>query len=503
MTGRILFKQYVELTPGSPTTLTHEVARGTLENGVYDATIPAYDSVLPVLVEVSDHQGHVIASAQESVRQSGRGLPFVVMAGSAQHFDDTEAVISVSELPTDWWAYDPVLSLWIAAPVTDRNAWQALGEWVSSGGSLVIFSGSDFYKWDSPLARSLLPITNPTLLELEDGSSILSGSPRVGTAVLLAKEGEPLLLRWQYAGGFVTLVTARIEDLNEADLQRIAVRVPGSSRLGSPDRLGEAILNQTPVLRPMYAFAPVVVLLLVGGVCLFYRLSARRLVLSLVGFGAFIGLLSVGCGFYTNHIGRMAYQYRIITDVRVQTSFGISSHSYAFFALDPTAAEIEHEAGSFPIQASFQTTRRAVYGLQSDLGVSYLPIPARTRRFVRTNTAARADVVLYLDSASQTAHVVNEGGPVLAALLFSDGLFYALPPIDSDAGIDIAALRPLSSSAMNRQESRVYAAVSDWLVSCPGTWILTYREHDQLIQGGGLPTKVSLVEVQAVEGVES
>jgi hypothetical protein len=503
ITGTIIVKQYVEIVPGEPTTLTHEIARGTLENGVYRATLPAYDSVLPVLVEVLDQTGQPVASASESVRQATRGLPFAVIAGAAYHFDDTEAVVGLSELPSDWWAYDPVQSVWIASPLTDRNTWRGLGEWVTAGGSLVLFSGSDFYQWDSPLARNLLPIADPSVVELEDGSLLLSGSPRVGAEVLLAKDVHPLLLRWRYGAGYVSLVTARLDELTEPELQRIAARVPTAKRLLTPDRLGEAILNQTPVLRPMYAFAPVLVLLVILGFAAFHRGFRRRAVLATAGFFVFIGLLTVGSGLYTNYLGRLAHQYSIITTLRVQTAFGIAIDSYAFFALDETIVEVAHEPGSFPSQASFQASRSSLYGLQSEVEVSMLPVPARARRFVRVDSPAEASTTVLVDRAGLGLQIENAGEPIETALLFNNGLYYEIPPFEQAAQLKIGDLQLVSASAMDERESRIYAAVSDWLSGCPGTWLLTYHEEDRLVEGEGLPTKVSVVVLEAVEGEEA
>jgi hypothetical protein len=176
--------------------------------------------------------------------------------------------------------------------------------------------------------------------------------------------------------------------------------------------------------------------------------------------------------------------------------------SYSFFSLDVTSVEIDHAIGSFPTQARFQTTRGGLTELQSSPGVSLLPIPARTRRFVRLDATSEATATLELDRDGASLRIYNVGEPVDAALLVN-GFYYDLPPIAGSASLDVDALHSVSTSAMTPEEARIYDAVGDWITSSPGTWLLTYRQRDSLQESEGLPEKVSLIVIEAVEGVET
>ncbi|MEI6171321.1 MAG: hypothetical protein WCQ45_02410, partial [bacterium] len=311
ITGHLIVQQFVGSDPSTPVSVEQEIVSGRIQNGVYRGTLPAYDPILPIIVQLIDEQGNLIASVSESVRQSARGLPFAVVAGTPYHVDDTDAIVDPSELPADWWAYDPVSVLWLTSPLTTRAVWVGLGAWVSAGGSLVLFSGSDFYQWDSPLARELLPFTDPSLRDGADSASVLVGRPRAGAQVLLTKQDQPFLVRIPYGAGVVSLVTERFRDLDEMDLRRIEPRIPMSRRLLSADALSEDLLNETPVLRPMYAFAPLVVVAVLAALLAARRRSVRHAGSAVVLFLASIAVVAVSSGLYLNRLGYMAYAYTI------------------------------------------------------------------------------------------------------------------------------------------------------------------------------------------------
>jgi hypothetical protein len=505
--GRIVVKQFVGSDPANPLSLSHEIARGPLDNGIYEAALPANDLLLPALIQVLGPDGEVIASTTQNVRQAGRGLPFVVVAGESRSLDGTESILSPSELPSDWWAYEPVRSVWLTAPLFDQAVWEALGQWVVSGGSLVLFSGSDFYQWDSPAARALLPLSTPTLRELSPGSFLLTGTPRTGAQVLLSRDGEPLLVRIQHGAGHVSLVTTRLRDVTNADLERISARIPSARRLVAVDRLTQESLNNSRVVRPLYAFAPVVVLAVLLGFVTFHRKAARgRFVPPCLLLLTGVVVVAVASGFYVNRIGSVAYQYSIKTSLYVNTSFVARMDSYAFFSLEPTSVAIDHDKRQFPIQADVYVTQRSQYGINSDLTQTALGLPARTRRFVRTCGTDEADWHLFASEDDRTFRIESpQARGAAAALLFLDGFFYEVPLVDGRPRDAFASsdLRRVSASAMTREEALLYANVADWLLTSAGTWLLTYEESSDVSPGEDMPAKVSLVRMCITEGERS
>ena len=504
VTGRLLVRQFVGPDPSAPVTIQQELVAGRITNGAYPAALPAYDPILPVVVQLLDAQGNVIATASESVRQSARGLPFRVIAGAVYHVDDTESIVSVSELPADWWAYDPVSSLWLAAPLTTRAVWLGLGAWVSAGGSLVLFSGSDFYQWDSPLARDLLPLTNPVLRQDGAGVPILAGSLRAGAQVLLTDGDLPLLVRLPYGAGTVTLVTQRFHDLAELDLRRIEPRVPTSRRLLSADVLAQDLLNATPVLRPMYAFAPLIVAAVFAVLLVSRRLAVRSVRVAAFAFVALTAVVAAGAGFYLNRLGHMAYQYNVSASLHVTTSFACSSASYAFFSLEPTRVVFPQEKGTYPAEVHQVPTPKSMYAMTSEMTSTTLDIPPRVRQFLRACDAKGAAFRVTSDEAARTIRVdATDDRRPAAAMVFADGYFRRFPADRLGETLNLDDLPRLSTSAMSEQEGMIYSSTDAWISSLPGVWFFALSEDSHIAKAGDLPSEVRIVDIDMVEGVPS
>ena len=500
--GHLVVRQFVGPDPSTPVAVEQEIASGRIQNGVYRSTLPAFDPILPVIVQLTDEQGDLVASTSESVRQSARGLPFAVIAGAPFHVDDTEAIVDPSELPADWWAYDPVSVLWLTSPLTAHAVWLGLGAWVSAGGSLVLFSGSDFYQWDHPLARELLPFTDPSLRDDADSASLLIGGPRAGAQVLLTKQDQPFLVRIPYGAGVVSLVTGRFRDVDEMDLRRIEPRIPTSRRLISVDALSEDLLNETPVLRPMYAFAPLVVVAVLAALLVARRRSARHARSAAVLFVASIAVVAVASGLYLNRLGRMAYTYTINTTLHVATSFGCSTVSYAFFSLEPTQITIPQEKGAFPAQAQEVPSAKSVFSMRSETTSTTLDVPARMRRFIRgCDTRGAGFRLAVYDSVRSIRVEPLEERQLVAAMIFSDGYFHRFPLDRVGTTVSLDDLTRLGTSAMTAPETAMYSCVSRWMPSLPGTWLLTLSETGELTRSTEIPEKVRVVDVDLVEGV--
>jgi len=500
--GHLIVQQFVGPDPSTPVSVEQEIVSGRIQNGVYRGTLPAYDPILPIIVQLIDEQGNLIASVSESVRQSARGLPFAVVAGTPYHVDDTEAIVDPSELPADWWAYDPVSVLWLTSPPTTRAVWVGLGAWVSAGGSLVLFSGSDFYQWDSPLARELLPFTDPSLRDGADSASVLVGRPRAGAQVLLTKQDQPFLVRIPYGAGVVSLVTERFRDLDEMDLRRIEPRIPMSRRLLSADALSEDLLNETPVLRPMYAFAPLVVVAVLAALLAARRRSVRHAGSAVVLFLASIAVVAVSSGLYLNRLGHMAYAYTISTTLHIGTAFSCSTVSYAFFSLEAVQMTIPQEKGAFPAQVQQVPSAKSVYSMRSETTSTTFNVPARMRRFVRGCDTRGVGFRLAVDDTVRSIRVEPlEERQLVSAMIFADGYFHRFPLDRVGAIVRLDDLTRLGTSAMTATETAMYSSVSRWMPSLTGTWLLTLSETGELTRSTETTEKVRVVDVDIVQGV--
>ncbi|MEW5826150.1 MAG: hypothetical protein AB1778_04905 [Candidatus Bipolaricaulota bacterium] len=504
--ARLLIKQILDTRSTPPRVAVHEIFRGTVSNATYSATVPAYDAVLPVLVQLVHEDGTVLASTTQPARQSARGLPLVVIAGAPLHFDGSEAVVSPTSLPSDAWAYDGVASVWLTSPLTSRAAWMALGAWVSAGGSLVIFSGEDFYQWDCAAARHLLPLDDPVVLSSVDQPSFLSGIPRPGARVLLSARGQPLLVRTPYGAGQVSLVTLRVRDLAAAELARLNVHVPRARPLLAAQSLAETLLNETRVLRPPYGFVPAILGALLAGVVLAGRFARKHA--RLAGLAAVLGvfLLSVACSFYVNLATTVAYQYSTETTLRITTSFGFSTVSYCFFALTSSVVYVNHEKGAFPVQAGVPTSVDRVYAMESALDATTLALPGGTRPVLRAHGRAPAGLSLEVaDSESVTTYCVRRllGQTLSACLLVVDGFYYRVPRDALDVPVRLVDLTQVSASALDGRETLLYRLVADWIGEMPDAWLVALSEEESIASDLPGRAKVRLADVDLVTGGRS
>ncbi|MBE0635479.1 hypothetical protein IH601_05740 [Candidatus Bipolaricaulota bacterium] len=155
-------------------TLQQELGYAIQSSGQYEAVIPIYDPVNPITIELLSATDTVLATKTIDLRGTMRPTPFPVLDKQLPRFDDRAAVIDASLLPTQWWALDSAESLWVASPLPSET-WTAISQWVLTGGSLVIVTGTNFYRMDSPILRELLPVSNPEIITTPLGTTYLSG----------------------------------------------------------------------------------------------------------------------------------------------------------------------------------------------------------------------------------------------------------------------------------------------------------------------------------------
>ena len=220
----------------------------------YEEAIPIYDFSHPLRVLLLDERRHVVAQQEVPLRDKWRSEPFVLLAGGFPPSAVPDAVqISETELPTKWLSYEGVASVWLGRTAYEMTTEQqeAIYRWTSAGGRTVLFTGSDFFRIDSPLMRSLLPLSDP---HLADGR-ILLGDTRSGGQVLLRDStGTPLVISRRFGAGEVFLVTIDAFSLSPEEYAKLRDIVPGAALLDLSD-LTASLLEQTPLVRPGYPTA--------------------------------------------------------------------------------------------------------------------------------------------------------------------------------------------------------------------------------------------------------
>jgi hypothetical protein len=317
--------------------------------GKLERLIPIYDFTHPLAVSLLDQGEKVLAEVKIDLRSRMREAAFPLAVGVLP-FPFAEELVAIDEeaLPHSWPAYEALSSLWVGhiAKGLPEDSWNAIGHWVSAGGTLILLTGEDFYLLDSPILRALLPLANPRLSLGENGVQILHGEKRPNTRTLLSRKGDPLLFLRRYGAGEVYLVTTSAFNLEETDFKAIAAQIT-PARLIDLTQANAAILERTPLQRPAYLAGVLLVLSCLAGyslVVLRVKSNKRMLVLLL----ATSSILCLSSGFYTNQTKVVNSIYEVKTSLYAQTSFGYQIDYYGLFATMDGRAKVKVR-GQMPI----------------------------------------------------------------------------------------------------------------------------------------------------------
>ncbi len=316
-------------------TLQQDLASTVRTNGYYEAIVPIYDPANPILVELLSESDVVLASQTVDARDLLRPTPYPLLDRQLPRFDDRAAIVSPDSLPAQWWGYDSIETLWVASPLSSES-WSAVSQWVLAGGSLVVLTGTNFYRMDSPALRALLPIEDPQVVSTNLGTSYLSGSHTNSTIDLLSDEGFPLLSHHRYGAGNVSLVSVQAQSLSVEDLLLISTYV-ATADLVSLEEFAETLLSAESVvaLDSLPILAMIAVLAALVCICSIIGRSKPR-----IGWSAMLVatlLVSVSSGLISNPATHQVSQYAVNTHLYVQASFGFYAGSSCYFSLIPSS----------------------------------------------------------------------------------------------------------------------------------------------------------------------
>jgi hypothetical protein len=331
-------------------TVRQELEFAVTSDGSYTSTVPIYEPLNPIEVALVDEIGRTVAETALDLQLTRHLETFPLLYGGLPFAVAEDPVpVTAAELPASWWAYDSVRSLWLSSP-PPREAWTAIAQWVLSGGSVVIVAGPDYFRFDSPGLRSILPIANPVIETGPDGVLHLVGTLREGANVSVARGGLPILLERTYGAGHVCLVAVRATELTEAEFAQIIGAVPASARI-SFSAVSEALLGDLPVVRPTHLSALLLIAISCVGLAGAAVLGRRRRLAGWLAAGVVFASLSVWSGFHANSTNDVSYLYSMNTSFQLIATFGIRIDSYSFYSSDPR--QREHAIGSeaIPVQA--------------------------------------------------------------------------------------------------------------------------------------------------------
>ena len=484
-----------------------EIPIPLISNGEYEQLLPLYDFTHPLKVFLCASDGTPVASAEASLRDRKQEGAFPLLVGAFPTPVDTEAVaVASSDLPVHWLAYDGVKSLWVGRIQAglSHEQWEAIARWTLAGGTLVLFSGADFYPLDSPVLRELIPISNPSLTMGEDGVRILSGEARPGSRYIGERaDGSTLLFVRNYGAGTVLLIPVSAFDLTVEESVAIRAGVP-PAKVVSLSGLNADLLEEMPVDRPGFS----VVFLVVGISLMSLTLivskvrSPKRIVLSLISVASVLSVLS---GLYLNQAKLVNDVCTLKTTLYVEASLGYQIDCYGLFANRTTTVRCGGEEALPVMEVLPRDLRNVDYdvGWVKGEGLS-LQLTHGERRALRWGEDCTIPITIRYAGDEEVE--IENGLPtsLSEAYLLVDGQAFSLGEIGIgtwsytlDEGIPFARIQLHDASL-----AAFYDTIEPWYSVDNGVWLIGGRVSDALVVQDGVRQKVRVVSLYVLVGGE-
>lgn len=470
--------------------------------------LPIYDFAHPLRVFLLNEGGETLAEEELKLRSRHRDEAFPLGVGAFPlRFSEELVTIGPEELSRLWPAYEAVSSLWIGRITSGipPDRWEGIAQWVLAGGTLVLFTGGDFYLLDTPLLRELLPIQRP---HIEVGSGdlfYLQGDARSSTRTLLMHAGAPLLLARDYGAGTIFLVTMSAFDLERADLFAIKELIPPVHLVSFATPLAD-LLEETTLQRPGCPAATLLVLVSLISLSLIAS-RARTAKGTFILLLAASSLLSLSSGLYINRTKLVNDLYLLKTSLYVKASFGFHLDSYALFSRRDALAGVKVR-GVMPVMEELpRSLQGRCYDIdwQAGEGLS-LSLARGERRYLR-GFGAEAPLLAILFDGDEEVTIENDlPGLLKEALLIVDG--EAFPIGEVDVGVGRYYLEggiPIREAGMQEPDlDALYNELSKEFALQEGIWLVAGREVESLERTGGMRLKVRDIGlyVVSVEGYE-
>jgi len=489
--GSIIVRQKIGNPAEDPADIEHVLMRDSLSDGIYEATVPVYDPLNPLEVSLVAADGSSLARSTVNVRMNRRTSRFPAVCGFTTQVAEDAVFIGTADLPTDWWGFDGLRSLWLGGDCAVSSVkWQSVAEWTLAGGSLILLTGSDFYRMDSPALRRLLPITDPRLETSWNGKHVLLGNLKTGARVLSGSGALPLVISGQYGAGHVLMVTKAASDVSGPEMTAIVAAVPSARNL-TAQRVSEAVLREMSVVRPSYLTAPAIV---VGSLCVFAWFAKwveRRPRRAMGGLAASVAVFAVLSGLYTNRANQPVDLYVSNTKITVQDGYSIDIGWHSLYSSRARQLALNHQGESHVLQSLIRAAPEASFDSASDPSTTWLPLETHEMR--ELEFYGREPVLVEARVIDDDASVVNRTGHVIEhAIVLSGGFVYRLPPI-----VTGEQTIPLE----NGEETYVYESghvaldlvlkhFEDRLQLLSRTWLVLFEEAEAVLREGKLGRKV-------------
>ena len=490
-------------------TLQQELGYTIQSSGRYEAVIPIYDPANPIIVELVSPTDTVLASRIINQRSTMRPVPYPVLDKQLPRFDPRAAIVDPASLPTQWWAFDSAESLWVASPLPSET-WTAISQWVLAGGCVVLLTGTDFYRMDSPQFRELLPVINPDVNTTSLGRTYLSGSHPGAVIDLLSDEGFPLLLHSNYGAGTVSLITVEAASLSVEDLQAIYTHISPSALLTLAEATESILGSQTLVtLNSLLILGMLALLGIVVCICAFVGRRNPRAGWALLLISALS--MAVYSGFTSNPATHSVALYTTNTHLYLQDHVSLSSVCSSFYSSTNESFNQMHEEGLLPLESLPQTLKRATsFDSVTTLGETRRQLSVGDMR--SWHAYGRAASVFEVEMLTDSTVRINSSHPAHfdGAWILIAGLVYPVPAIQRgghDYHLDAATSVRLAAFLAETYSQRALATlqlireISNAFSVSQGIWLLAADDTVRLITGD-ITQKVrdiTLVVVRAEE----
>jgi len=498
MSGTLVAEQQVGNAWKGSALIRLELDTGPLQDGTVELTLPIHDTLNPLSLFLYDSAGDLVAGDEIDLRTQRRIAPFpVVCCRSNIPTEDGAVIVKPEDLSEDWWAYDGLSRLWLAAAPSDASL-RAISQWVLAGGSLILLTGADFYRLDSPLFRELLPISNPALQADQEGRLRLSGSLKPSAFSIVGDDGLPSAYAWPYGAGYVTAVTFSAASLDTTALSGLLPQLPEAS-LFSLQETTSTLLQNTPVTRPSHLIA---VLLIVGSIASFsvatrWSRARGKAAIGWVVIG--VVCLSVLSGLMSNRRNQYILSYTINTTLYVQTIHGFALHGLATLGFEGGERTFADSLPGFPltdVPDTLHDVQLDVSASQDEIRFTLEPNELRTLRTCGADTWP-----LDLQTNDADATILNHGEKLgtRACFVIHAGRLYKTPAVQPGTqtyvlheGQDPEAYRGPLEALVRTMDTHFSFHARDWL--------LTIDEREALVDHGPLTEKVRYLDVRLIGG---
>lgn len=480
---------------------TVELASGVIVNGIYSGVIPIYEPANPLQVEVVDINGSIVAAADVSLRDAQQPSTFPLSVGRGLPAGAAVAWIAPSELPSDWTALDAVSVLWIGT-APSRAAWEAIATWVLAGGSVVIGTGSDFFRIDSGLVRDLLPLEDPHVVLADGTPARVEGGLRPGARVILERDGQPAAIAHRYGAGHVMMVPQRLSDLTRNEVLALANAVKPASMV-SLDAVGQALFERLEITRPRVGAA---VLLGVAATILFTGLvtvGRRHPKAGVAGIVVVSAILSVWSGLYINRANPTTVAYACITSVQARTSVGYSIASAGLVTMHDTALQLEG-SGSMRVRVDYTPDPlRPNYDSHVSPEQVVLSLPPGQHGWYRATGSSARSIDFQLGSEfPEKVRIRSWLTEPCPGVLLVDGTAYRLPTVQpGESEHSLGAGDSLESlTGLDPGFADIYQQFLEDFALGDAPWLLLFSEESHKAGRGGLTPQTRIVTVYAQRG---